>query len=158
MANDLQDKEPYEAVEKSIDDDRMYVCYKCKSSEVVEKYPEIEVISPENFFISRQAESLESAKVVAKITNMRLAEIKEMYPDAPLMNGFKDTKDDRQRFWEELQSDYQTWYSETTWFAKWAHDSLRYFEQYDNQNDESAGLGTKDLFVCLLYTSPSPRD
>ena len=80
----------------------------------------------------------------------------EMYPDAPMLNGYKNTKKDKMAFWEELQSDYQTWYSETTWFAKWSHDSLQYFEQYDNQNDDSAGLGTKELFVvdAEIYLDP----
>ena len=154
VANDLSDKEAYEVIEEPKDDDMLYVCYKWASDEIVEKYPYVEVISPENFFISRQAESLESAKVVSKITNMKLSDIKEMFPDAPKLNGFG--KKDEMRFWEELQSDYQTWYSETTWFAKWSHDSLQYFEQYDNQNDESAGLGTKELFVvdAEIYLDP----
>ena len=145
VANDLGDKEPYEAIEEDKKDDMMYACYKWKSDEIVERYPTVEVISPENFFISRQAESLETAKVVSKITNMRLSEVKEMFPDAPSLNGFD--KKDEMEFWEQLQSDYQTWYSETTWFAKWSKDSLQYFEQYDNQNDDSAGLGTKQLFI-----------
>ena len=93
VANDLGDKEPYEAIEEDKKDDMMYACYKWKSDEIVERYPTVEVISPENFFISRQAESLESAKVVSKITNMRLSEIKEMFPDAPALNGF-DKKDE----------------------------------------------------------------
>ena len=152
---DVQD-EPYESIEEELDDDRMYVCYKWKTSDVVERYPDVDVVSPENFFISRQAESVESAKVTAIITNQRLSDLMEMYPDAPMMNGFKNTKKDKMAFWEQLQSDYQTWYSETTWFAKWSHDSLQYFEQYDNQNDDSAGLGTKELFVvdAEIYLDP----
>lgn len=151
---DVTGEEPYEAVEEELEDGKMYACYKWHRKDIVERYPEVEVISPENFFISRQAESLESAKVVAKITNMRLGDIMEMFPDAPAMNGF--AKKDYQEFWEQLQSDYQTWYSETTWFAKWSYDSLQFFEQYDNQNDESAGLGTKDLFVvdAEIYLDP----
>ena len=154
VANDLQERDPDVAIEEEKEEGMLYACYKWKSNEVVEKYPEVEVISPENFFISRQAESLESAKVVAKITNMRLGEIMEEFPDAPAMNGMK--KSEYQGFWEQLQSDYQTWYSETTWFAKWSHDSLQYFEQYDNQNDDSAGLGTKELFVvdAEIYLDP----
>ena len=144
VANDLQDVVPSIAVEDE-KEDTFYVDYEWPSETIVESYPCIEVISPENFFISRQAESLESAKVIAKITNMMLSDIKEMFPDAPALNGYG--KKDEMFFWEQLQSDYQTWYSETTWFAKWSHDSLQYFEQYDNQNDDSAGLGTKQLFV-----------
>lgn len=153
VANKVEDKEPYKIVEDE-KDGMYYYCYEWASDEMVEKYPHIEVISPENFFISRQAESLESAKVVSKISNMRLSDLKEMFPEAPLLNGFGPK--DFDRFWEELQSDYQTWYSETTWFAKWSNDSLQYFEQYDNQNDESAGLGTKELFVvdAEIYLDP----
>lgn len=153
VANEVEDKEPFEVIENENDDD-LYYCYKWESDKVVEKYPYVEIISPENFFISRQAESLESAKVVSKITNMKLSDIKEMFPEAPALNGYG--KKDEMSFWEELQSDYQTWYSETTWFAKWAYDSLQYFEQYDNQNDESAGLGTKELFVvdAEIYLDP----
>ena len=139
-------EEPYEVIEEVMDDGKsVYACYKWKHEDIVDCYPEIEVISPENFFISRQAESLESAKVVAKISNQFLGDVKELFPDAHLINGFNQK--DKMKFWEELQSDYQTWYSETTWFAKWHYDSLQYFEQYDNQNDDSAGLGTKELFI-----------
>ena len=158
VANEKEtEEEPY-FVEESIDDDTgtVYICYKWKTYDVVERYPYVDVISPENFFISRQAESLESAKVTAVISNQRLSDLMEMYPDAPMLNGYKNTKKDKMAFWEELQSDYQTWYSETTWFAKWSHDSLQYFEQYDNQNDDSAGLGTKELFVvdAEIYLDP----
>lgn len=155
VSNKLEDKEPHKVIEEE-KDDSYYYCYEWEADEIVEKYPTIEVISPENFFISRQAESLESAKVVSKITNMRLSDIKEMFPDAPMLNGYNAK--DADEFWESLQSDYQTWYSETTWFAKWAHDSLQYFEQYDNQNDESAGLGTKELFVVDAEIYLDPED
>ena len=155
VANDVTEAEPYEIIE-----DGDYWCYKWEGEEIVERYPDIEVISPENFFVSRQAESLEDAKVVSKITNMYLGDIKEMYPEAPELNGFKSKKD-QDKFWEELQGDYQTWYSESTWFAKWANDSLQYFEQYDNNNDDSSGLGTKQLFVvdAEIYINPDyPKD
>ena len=158
VANEKETAEEPYFVEESIDDDTgvVYICYKWKTYDVVERYPTVDVISPENFFISRQAESLESAKVTAVISNQRLSDLMEMYPDAPMLNGYKNTKKDKMAFWEELQSDYQTWYSETTWFAKWSHDSLQYFEQYDNQNDDSAGLGTKELFVvdAEIYLDP----
>ena len=143
---DATAEEPYEVIEDVMEDGkRIYACYKWKVENIVECYPKLEIISPENFFISRQAESLESAKVAAKISNQFLGDIKENFPNAHLLNGFNQK--DAMSFWEELQSDYQTWYSETTWFAKWSYDSLQYFEQYDNQNDDSAGLGTKELFV-----------
>ena len=142
--DDVQ-KEPYESDEYEKEDGRLYACYKWMKEETVECYPKIEIISPENFFISRQAESLEKAKVVSKISNMFLGDIREMFPNAHLLNGFGEKEADE--FWGDLQSDYQTWYSETTWFAKWHYDSLQYFEQYDNQNDDSAGLGTKELFI-----------
>ena len=77
--------EPYEVVEEDLDNDTMYVCYKWKTDDVIERYPYVDVISPENFFISRQAESLESAKVVAVISNQRLSDLMEMYPDAPCL-------------------------------------------------------------------------
>ena len=159
VANKLEDKIPVYSVEdeEKKDGETIYhVCYKWETDTIIEKYPDVQVISPENFFISRQAESPEKAKVLAFISPVMLTQLKEEFPFAHLENGYKDSE--KMAFWEQLQSDYQTWYSETTWFSKWGYDSLQFFEQYDNQNDESSGLGTKELFVVDAEIYLDPED
>ena len=121
------------------------VCYRWTTPEVVERYPSVDVISPGAFFVSRQAESGEDARAVMQMSRMTISDLKIMYPEAPAMNGYK--KKDYDMFWEELVSDYLEWYTEIEWLAKWSHDSLGFVSQYTEGNDESAGLGAKQIFV-----------
>ena len=128
------------------DDEGFYdYCYRWKSPKIVERYPTIDVISPGAFFVSRQAENEEDARMVAQMSRMTISELKERFPDAPAINGWKKREYDA--FWEHLIGDYQEWYTQIEWLAKWSHDSLGYVDQYTTENDESAGLGSKQVFV-----------
>ena len=122
------------------------ICYRWTTPEVVERYPTVDVISPGAFFVSRQAESEDDARMVSQMSRMTINDLMTMYPEAPAMNGYK-TKKERQEFWATLVSDYLEWYTEIEWLAKWSHDSLGFVSQYTEGNDESAGLGAKQVFV-----------
>ena len=104
----------------------------------------IDVISPGSFFVSRQAEHLDDARMVAQIALMRISDLKLQYPDAPKLNG----EDDELRFWEELQSEYIEWFRENEWLERWNYDSLGLNETEDSQSsDDAAGLGSREIFV-----------
>ena len=122
------------------------ICYRWITPEVVERYPTVDVVSPGAFFVSRQAESADDARMVSQMSRMTINDLMTMYPEAPEMNGYK-TKKEKQEFWATLVSDYLEWYTEIEWLAKWSHDSLGFVSQYTEGNDESAGLGAKQVFV-----------
>lgn len=142
---DYMDVEPDYKKEDLDNPDNVYACYRWTTPEVVERYPEIDVISPGAFFVSRQAEDEDEARMVAQMSRMTISELKEQFPDAPKLNGYGKRSYDK--FWEELVSDYQEWYTEIEWLAKWSHDSLGFVSQYTEGNDQSAGLGAKQIFV-----------
>ncbi len=121
------------------------ICYRWVTPEVIERYPTVDVISPGAFFVSRQAESADDARMVAQMSRMTINDLMTMYPEAPSMNGY--SKRNSHDFWKELVSDYLEWYTEIEWLAKWSHDSLGFVSQYTEGNDESAGLGAKQVFV-----------
>ena len=137
------------------DDEPIDVCYKWYTKEVYERYPTIDVISPGAFFVSRQAEDEEKARMVAQMTKMTVSELRTNYPDAPALNGYK-TKKEREEFWATIVSDYLEWYTEIEWLSKWSHDSLGFVSQYTEGNDRSAGLGSKEVFVmdAEIYVDP----
>lgn len=121
------------------------ICYRWVTDKVIERYPYIDVISPGAFFVSRQAENAEDARMVAQMSRMTVDELRTNYPDAPAMNGWK--KKEEQDFWDTLVSDYLEWYTEIEWLSKWSHDSLGFVSQYTEGNDRAAGLGSKEVFV-----------
>jgi len=104
----------------------------------------VDVISPGSFFVSRQAESLEDARLVAQIALERIGDLKRNYPDAAKLN---DMEDDEEGFWQGLQSEYIEWFRETEWLEKWAYDTLGISEQEDGIQDTNAGTGAKEIFV-----------
>ena len=121
------------------------ICYRWITEEVIERYPKVDVISPGAFFVSRQAESEEDARMVAQMSKMTVSDLKTQFPDAPAINGWKKSEYDD--FWETLVSDYLEWYTEIEWLSKWSKDSLGFVSQYTEGNDRSAGLGSKEVFV-----------
>ena len=142
---EFQEQDPDYSKEAQDDDGTLDYCYRWKTEKIVERYPTIDVVSPGSFFVSRQAEDEQDARMVAQMSRMTISELKEMYPEAPMLNGWK--KKDYDQFWDELVGDYQEWYTEIEWLAKWAYDSLGYVSQYTEGNDRSAGLGPKQIFV-----------
>ncbi len=135
----------YEKEDVDEDTQMADICYRWVTPEVVERYPAIDVVSPGAFFVSRQAESEEEARMVSQMSRMTINDLMTMYPEAPMMNGYN--KRNKGDFWKELVSDYLEWYTEIEWLAKWSHDSLGFVSQYTEGNDESAGLGAKQVFV-----------
>ena len=106
----------------------------------------LDIISPGSFFVSRQADSLEDARMVAQIALLRISDLRDMYPDAHKMNGKKDKEETQ--FWEELQSEYIEWFRENEWLERWSYDSLGLNETEDSQaSDDAAGLGSREVFV-----------
>ena len=132
------------------------VCYRWVTEEVTERYPYVDVISPGAFFVSRQAESEEEARMVAQMSRMTISDLKNQFPDAPSINGWKKREEDD--FWETLVSDYLEWYTEIEWLSKWSKDSLGFVSQYTEGNDRSAGLGSKEVFVMDAEIYVDPKD
>ena len=156
---EIANEEPFEDIKKVYErgnKEYTYICAKWKKINVAERYPDVEVIPPENFFVSRQAESLEKALLVACMQRVKIGDLKVMYPDAPMINGYSAKNADE--FWEQLTGDYNDWYQDTTWFAKWEHDTLGYYEQYDEISDDLAGLGAKQIFVVDAEMYVDPED
>ena len=151
---EFMEKEPEYKSEEQDDDGHLDVCYRWITKEITERYPCIDVISPGAFFVSRQAESEEAARMVAQMSKMNISELKTMFPDAPAINGWKKAETDD--FWETLVSDYLEWYTEIEWLSKWSKDSLGFVSQYTEGNDRSAGLGPKEVFVmdAEIYVDP----
>ena len=135
----------YEKEEINEEEQTAEICYRWITPEVVERYPAVDVISPGAFFVSRQAEDENDARMVAQMSRMTINDLMVMYPEAPALNGYSKRK--AKDFWKELVSDYLEWYTEIEWLAKWSHDSLGFVSQYTEGNDESAGLGAKQVFV-----------
>ena len=113
---------------------------------MLESYPTIDVISPGNFFVSRQAESLEDARMVAVMQQMTVSELSTLYPDAPDINGHK-TKKAREEFWGDLVDGYYSWYNEREWLEKWSYDSLGFYQEQDSLDNDDLGIGSKKIFV-----------
>ena len=142
--------------EEPTEDDMIDVCYRWYTKKVYERYPHIDVISPGAFFVSRQAESEEKARMVAMMTKMSVSEMRMNYPDAPALNGYK--KREEEDFWNTIVSDYLEWYTEIEWLSKWSHDFLGFVSQYTEGNDRSGGLGSKEVFVMDAEIYVDPKD
>ena len=152
------DKDPDYKHEKIEEEEggKIDVCYRWVTEEITERYPYVDVISPGAFFVSRQAESEEEARMVAQMSRMTISDLKNQFPDAPSINGWKKREEDD--FWETLVSDYLEWYTEIEWLSKWSKDSLGFVSQYTEGNDRSAGLGSKEVFVMDAEIYVDPKD
>lgn len=147
---ELQEQEPTyvkeKGIEKAEDNDYIYACYKWKSKDIIESYPHFDAVSPGNLFVSRQAPSIEDARMVATLSPTTIGELAEEYPDAPAINGIK-TKKGAEEFWQELHDGYLSWYNEREWLEKWAYDSLGFYQEQYAQDTTDLGIGAKKVFA-----------
>ncbi len=139
-------KEENMASEEQDADKNVYACYRWTVEEVVDRYADVNVISPGNLFVSRQAESLEEAQLVAVMHQMTISELRTLYPDGPEQNG-KKTKKEKEEFWTELADGYYSWYNEREWIEKWAYDSLGYYQEQESLESDDLGNGARKVFV-----------
>ena len=144
-------------IKKPLEDGYIYACYKWTVEGMVEKHPTIDVINPGNFFVSRQAESLEEARMVAVMHSELLSDLATMYPEAPELNGFTSKKD-KETFWEELLSGYYTWYNDEEWLSRWSYDSLGFQQQEDSIDTGDMGIGARRIFIVDSEVMVDPDD
>ena len=109
----------------------------------VEFVPRIDLIPPENAFVSRLAPSIEEAQVVGCVYVSSINELMTDHPDAHKLNGFKSAKE----FWKEVNTEYFTWLQTDERYARWANDNTNYYEFETQPYNVAAGEGAREIVV-----------
>ena len=125
----------------------------------------IENVPPSEFLIARDAKNIKDSRFVCHRVQKTLSELREMYPDKDLdsdelgggdedFDALSGERSARFAFDESDNFGFRDSEPEDALKLYWLHES---FLKTDFDGDGIAEL-RKVCTVCLLYTSPSPRD
>ena len=98
----------------------------------------IEAVPPEEFLINKYAKTIEDARFVGhRVKRTKSELIEQGYPKSKIENVFSND-----------EADYK------------AERLSRFSHEQDNapEGDIDDGIWVTECYICLLYTSPSPRD